>query len=115
MNQKQNQERTSTTVVRWNTRTTEEDIVFIGRPSRWGNPFRIGVHGNRQEVIDQYIWWFIQKEQAALRAACRRELQGKKLACFCAPLPCHGHVLAYYADQPEERNLFTHLHWRCPG
>lgn len=75
-----------------------EDVVYIGRPSKWGNPFRIGKDGNRQQVIDKFVFWFMQKEQAALRAACIRELRGKRLACYCAPLLCHGDVLAYYAD-----------------
>lgn len=106
------EEQNHTTVTKWHAREAGPDTVFIGRPSRWGNPFRIGTHGNRQEVLDKYIWWFIQKDQAALRAACRKELRGKKLACFCAPLPCHGHVLAYYADASTEENLYTRLHWR---
>ena len=25
--------------------------VYIGRPSKWGNPFKIGRDGSRQEVI----------------------------------------------------------------
>ena len=96
-----------TTVTKWNAATADETTVFIGRPSKWGNPFRIGRDGNRQQVLDKYIWWFIQPERAALRAAVRRELKGKKLACFCAPLPCHGHVLAYYADAEETENTLT--------
>lgn len=33
--------------------------------------------------------------------AARRELKGKQLACWCAPLPCHGDVLAAVADGEE--------------
>jgi hypothetical protein len=100
-----------TTVIRWHQRlASNPEVVFIGRPSRWGNPFRTGVDGSRQEVIDLYILWFIQPQQAALRAAAARELRGKKLACYCAPLPCHGHVLAYYIDNGGE-NLYTRARW----
>lgn len=28
--------------------------VYIGRPSKWGNPFIIGRDGTREEVIDNY-------------------------------------------------------------
>jgi len=28
--------------------------VYIGRPSKWGNPFKIGVDGTREEVIEKY-------------------------------------------------------------
>jgi hypothetical protein len=27
------------------------------------------------------------------------ELKGKRLGCYCAPLPCHGDVLAELADE----------------
>jgi len=111
----------TTTVTRWNAREADEHTVFIGRPSKWGNPFRIGRDGNRAEVIDKYILWFIRPEQAELRIACRRDLRGKKLACFCSPLPCHGHVLAYYADAEHapylnstpDTNLFTRARWKA--
>ena len=29
---------------------------------------------------------------------CIGELSGKNLACWCAPQPCHGHVLLRYAN-----------------
>jgi len=28
--------------------------VYIGRPSKWGNPFVIGKDGTRKEVVAQY-------------------------------------------------------------
>jgi hypothetical protein len=28
--------------------------VYIGRPSKWGNPFVIGRDGSREEVIEKY-------------------------------------------------------------
>jgi len=31
--------------------------VYVGRPGPWGNPFRIGVDGYRQEVIEKYEAW----------------------------------------------------------
>lgn len=31
-----------------------EDAVYIGRGSKWGNPFVIGRHGTRAEVIAKY-------------------------------------------------------------
>jgi hypothetical protein len=109
-----------TTVTRWDVSKNDANTVYIGRPSRWGNPFKIGTHGSRQEVLDKYILWFIQPERAALRAAAVRELKGKKLACFCHPKPCHGHVLAYYVNEWEaiekkETNLFTGVRFAHPA
>ena len=52
--------------------------VYIGRGSKWGNPFRIGEDGDRQEVIDKYEQWI--KTQLQLMAALP-ELHGKVLGC----------------------------------
>ena len=31
--------------------------IYIGRPSKWGNPFSIGKDGTREEVIEKYREW----------------------------------------------------------
>lgn len=67
------------------------DAVYIGRPSKWGNPFSIGKNGTREEVIAKYSEW-IHGEPELIEQA-RRELTGKTLVCFCSPAPCHGDVL----------------------
>lgn len=72
--------------------------VNIGRPGPFGNPFRIGVDGDRAEVIRKHREWFYQLLQTPLRARVRLELRGKRLGCWCAPLPCHGDTYAEYAD-----------------
>ena len=38
--------------------------VYIGRPSKWGNPFVVGKDGTREEVIGKYKKWI--KNQAHL-------------------------------------------------
>ncbi len=76
--------------------------VYIGRPMRgyrdegWGNPFKIGRDGTRAQVIAKHRAWFM--DQPELQARARRELPGKILGCFCAPLPCHGDVLLEIAN-----------------
>lgn len=35
------------------------DDVYIGRPSKWGNPFVIGKDGNRHDVIEAYAHWLV--------------------------------------------------------
>lgn len=73
------------------------DAVYIGRPSKWGNPFAIGRDGDRNEVIEKYAHWIVL--QPHLIEAAKQELKGKVLVCFCAPLACHGHVLQIIAEQ----------------
>jgi hypothetical protein len=73
----------------------EQHDVRIGRPGPWGNPFIIGRDGNRAQVIAKYRDW-IQTQPELLSQL--PELRGKRLACFCSPLACHGDVLAELAD-----------------
>lgn len=79
-----------------NKRASEGDGVYIGRPSKWGNPFVIGDNGTRTEVIQKYRKWL--SSQPELMEAVRKELKGKNLVCYCAPLACHGDVLLEIAN-----------------
>ncbi len=69
--------------------------VRIDRRTKWGNRFVIGKHGTREEVIERYrrwLWRRIREGRVSLEELAA--LHGKTLACHCAPLPCHGEVLA---------------------
>ncbi len=70
--------------------------VYIGRPSKWGNPFVIGCDGSRAEVIAKYRAWIVA--QPALMAALD-EPRGRDLVCWCAPFACHGDVLIDLANR----------------
>ncbi len=74
--------------------------IYIGRPSKWGNPFEIGKDGDREEVIQKYCEWVMA--QPDLMAALP-ELCGKVLGCWCAPKACHGDVLVSLANPPTQR------------
>ena len=73
--------------------------VYIGRPSKWGNPFVIGRDGTREEVIAKYEAWL--RTQPHLVVALP-ELRRKVLGCWCSPQRCHGEVLARLANQPTD-------------
>lgn len=64
--------------------------IYIGRPSKWGNPFIIGRDGSREEVVAKYREYVLASPQLL---ADLEELRGHDLVCYCAPLPCHGDVL----------------------
>lgn len=71
----------------------KEYDVFIGRPSKWGNPFRLADYGDdRALVVRMFKQWLLRPAQKGLIEAARRELKGKRLGCYCAPQYCHGHV-----------------------
>jgi hypothetical protein len=71
--------------------------VYIGRPSKWGNPFKIDSVHSRADVIELYRSWL--KSNPKLLASAKVELKGKTLGCYCAPLPCHGDVLLEVANE----------------
>lgn len=71
--------------------------VYIGRPSKWGNPFVIGKDGNREECIQKYKVWFLARKLAA-RPEDLHELKGRVLGCWCSPKACHGDFLAEMAE-----------------
>lgn len=72
--------------------------VYVGRPSKWGNPFKVGVHGKRDECIALYVEWL--RTQPELIADAKRELKGKVLGCWCAPNACHAEILRRVANRP---------------
>ena len=75
--------------------------VYIGRPSRWGNPFVIGRDGTREEVIAAYEAWLLNQPELV---AALPELAAKTLGCWCPPRACHGDVLARLAASTEAQS-----------
>lgn len=69
--------------------------IYIGRGSRWGNPFPIRGADDREAVIRKYES-YLRGSEALLDSL--DELAGRSLGCFCAPAPCHGDILAAFAD-----------------
>lgn len=76
--------------------------VYIGRPGPWGNPFVVGEHGTREEVVEQYAEWLLS--QPDLVAKAQRDLKGKVLGCWCAPKLCHGDILAEIANEDNNND-----------
>lgn len=88
-----------TTIV--NLKTDAYD-VRIDRRSIFGNPFAVGRDGTRAEVIEKYAAYFYGRIETdrRFRAAVER-LRGKRLGCWCKPLPCHGDVIARYLEEDD--------------
>jgi hypothetical protein len=75
------------------------NAIYIGRGSKWGNPFIIGKDGNRNDVCEKYNVYIkeqIKSGKVTLQEVA--ELDGKDLVCFCAPERCHGHSLEKIAQ-----------------
>lgn len=89
-----------TTVV--NIKTDKKFDVYIGRPSKFGNPYRIGKGQTRSEVLLAYSVYFevrMNKDDDFRKAV--EALRGKTLGCYCKPQPCHGDVIADWLNTPD--------------
>jgi hypothetical protein len=73
------------------------DGVYIGRPSKWGHPYTITKTFGRPQAIEAYRKYL--KAHPDLVEDVKKELKGKNLVCFCAPLPCHGDILLRIANE----------------
>ena len=84
-----------TTVV--NIKKTKNYDVYIGRGSKWGNPFvmKDWSQTERDRVCDEYEKWFWTTELPNHLG----ELRDKVLACFCKPKRCHGDFLARITNE----------------
>ena len=99
-----------------------EGAVYVGRPTLWGNPFKVGIRvpvdtlngekfwdASAADVAAMFRGWLanpaiypgaVGARRDRLRAALDRgDLRGKDLACWC-PLdqPCHADVLLEIAN-----------------
>ena len=74
--------------------------VYIGRPSKWGNPHPMHGESDRDRVCDLFEEYLAGRPD--LQAAARRELKGKDLVCHCFPKRCHGFTLIRIANEEGE-------------
>ena len=78
--------------------------IYVGRGSRWGNPFIIGRDGVRDEVVKKYearLNHQIASGEVSLEDL--NTLYNKNLVCFCAPRKCHADVLERAANWAHEQ------------
>ncbi|WP_280188776.1 DUF4326 domain-containing protein [Nocardia gipuzkoensis] len=88
-------------------------FVRIDRASDWGNPYIIGSHGNRDNVITAHAHHIATRLDLLARLR-RGELAGRVLGCWCAPLHCHGDTLTALTLDPDLHPLDALHLWRPP-
>lgn len=91
------------------------NTVYVGRPTKWGNPFA----GTDEAVVNKYRalliyvaetgetpeWLWNHAWDAPVLATVRDigELRGKDLACWCRlDQPCHADVLLEFANNGRD-------------
>lgn len=76
------------------------DAVWVMRPSKWGNPFVLGVDGGRARCLAQHAQWVVTRADLI---ASLPELAGYDLVCCCAPAACHADTLLLLANTTESQ------------
>lgn len=98
-----------------------ENTVVVARPSKFGNPFRIGhtvywvLEGGPKPIlvpdaitaVQMFRRWMKRPDTVSLYVGIGKppsieELRGKNLACWCSlSAPCHADVLLELANRPR--------------
>lgn len=78
--------------------------VYVGRPTKWGNPHRIINTDTGQldhgESVSVYLCDLLDGNLPITAEDARRELRGKDLVCWCKEgEPCHADVLLKIANE----------------
>jgi hypothetical protein len=75
-------------------------IVFINKKryptksSEFHNPFKIGKHGDRNDVLNKYKSYILDKIEKSPELLYKlKSMKGKNLGCWCHPESCHGDIL----------------------
>jgi hypothetical protein len=86
--------------------------VYVGRPSLFGNPAQMRDEADRDRVIEFYRKWLRSKwsedgpvKRELLKLAKIAKDRDIVLLCWCAPKPCHAHVLKEAIEGVIAKNL----------
>ena len=91
-----------------NLRTDKFDVKITRHPKRgvteppefgcFGNPYSVEKYG-REKCIAMFSEYFYSRiENDAVFRNAILALRGKRLACFCKPLACHGDIIKEWLD-----------------
>lgn len=86
------------------------NTVVVARPSRWGNPYKVGVDGTQAQCVEAFEqnWGMYIGFGAIIE-----HLRGRNLACWCATgTPCHADKLLELANGlPGEQEIRRRWYW----
>ena len=86
--------------------------VYIGRGSKWGNPYTTiknketlasEIVETSEEAISKYKDYVLSNPDLYNSLD---ELEGKVLGCFCKPKPCHGDILLELLTEKKLKKIF---------
>lgn len=85
----------------------EEKLVYIGRPSKYENPFKLQNKYDdfeREVVVEKFRKLFYDKiESNSTFLNDILSLRGKILYCYCKPKQCHGDIIIEFLNNKLEK------------
>ena len=83
------------------------NTVYVGRPSKWGNPFKVEgrnvIHLDNRLTFNSHekaLEYSLNRFNALVYIYDLSELKGKDLACWCKiGEPCHADILLKLANK----------------
>lgn len=76
-----------------------EKKVFNYAASPWHNPYKVGVDGTIDDVLNKYYHYLIRLLADENQLNQFKMLKGKNLGCWCTPNKCHADVIIYVLNQ----------------
>lgn len=80
------------------------NAVYVGRPTKWGNPFKVEFWG-LEKCLEKYEEWL--KARLEENPEFLEPLRGKDLVCFC-PLdqPCHADIIEKFLSRDNKTDVW---------
>lgn len=100
-----------------NVKKSQPYNIYIGREnnfyhheaSEWANPYVMDEWHTRDMVLGLYYWHLIANPNLY---DATKELRGKTLGCYCAPLPCHGDLLTWLSEGHKLPTIYAPHNWQ---
>ena len=76
------------------------NTIYVGRPTKWGNPFQVGTDWTLEYVLAKYRQWLLGKIKADPHFLV--PLKHKDLACWCKLTDkCHADILLEFLERSK--------------
>ena len=80
--------------------TMPENTVYVGRPTKWGNPYNWQEYPSGGWAAKLYVTELFRQYATFWNKESLNKLRGKNLACWCRlDQPCHADILLEIANK----------------
>lgn len=92
----------------------DNDYIYCGRPSKWGNPYSSKESniaqervGSKDEAIKKYKQHILDNIHLVDELIIElKEKNLSKLGCWCSPKKCHSEILVELINERKYKSIF---------